>query len=193
MKTFKNIVSSLMLASLLLSTGGAAFAANLLTNGGFEQPGCPSSCVLSTPAQVNYITGWTTFLSGAEYFNMPQQIPGSAAADGVNIVDLANNVYRNGGGIQQNFTTTVGARYRLTFSAGNSNFAGRAGTGTIQVKVAGQTVSFNTPTATNSTVVWSTVTYDFTAVTSQTTLAFSNEQDPYAYFAFIDKVSVEPL
>ncbi|KFE57837.1 DUF642 domain-containing protein [Pseudomonas syringae] len=182
-------------AFLAISAGAAqsASAANLLTNGSFESPGCASSCVLNTPAQANAITGWTTFLSGAEYFNLPAQISGSSAADGVDIVDLANNIYRNGGGLQQNFATTVGARYRLTFSAGNSKYAGRAGTGIIQVKVAGQSTSFETPVATSSTVVWGTVTYDFTAKSDQTTLSFWNEQDPYNYFAFIDKVSVERL
>lgn len=189
----KTIAVSAALLAISAGTAQSASAANQLTNGSFELPGCASSCVLSTPAQANAITGWTTFLSGAEYFNMPQQISGSSAADGVNIVDLANNIYRNGGGLQQNFATTVGARYRLTFSAGNSKYAGRVGTGIIQVKVAGQSTSFETPVATSSTVVWGTVTYDFTAKSDQTTLSFWNEQDPYNYFAFIDKVSVDPL
>jgi hypothetical protein len=136
---------------------------------------------LNTPAKANFITGWTTFLSGAEYFNMPASIGGSVAADGVVIVDLANYVYSNGGGIQQNFATAVGAKYRLTFSAGNSRYASRSGDGTIQVKVAGQSVE------------WSTITYDFTATSAQTTLAFSNEQNPYVNFAFIDNVIVERL
>ncbi len=189
----KNIAVSAALLAISLGAAQSVSAANQLKNGSFELPGCASSCVLNTPAQANAITGWTTFLSGAEYFNMPQQISGSSAADGVNIVDLANNIYRNGGGLQQNFATTVGARYHLTFSAGNSKYAGRLGTGIIQVKVAGQTTSFETPVATSSTVVWSTVTYDFTAKSDQTTLSFWNEQDPYKYFAFIDKVSVDPL
>lgn len=182
----------LMLAALSFGAGANAVAANLLVNGSFEQPGCSGSCILDTPVKANFITGWTTFLSGAEYFNLPASF-GSAAADGVAIVDLANYVYGNGGGIQQNFATTVGAKYRLTFSAGNSRYASRSGDGVIQVKVAGQTATFNTPSAKGVAVEWSTITYEFTAITPQTTLAFFNEQNPYANFAFIDNVIVEPL
>ena len=193
MNRFKKYVAPLLLSIALLGVGSDASAANLLVNGSFEQPGCGGSCILDTPAKANFITGWTTFLSGAEYFNMPASIGGSVAADGVVIVDLANYVYSNGGGIQQNFATAVGAKYRLTFSAGNSRYASRSGDGIIQVKVAGQSVTFNTPSAKGSTVEWSTITYDFTATSAQTTLAFSNEQNPYANFAFIDNVIVERL
>ncbi|MBC3208835.1 MULTISPECIES: DUF642 domain-containing protein [unclassified Pseudomonas] len=187
----KKIAALLATFALLGSTN--ALAANLLVNGSFEQSTCGAGCILDTPAKADAITGWTTFLSGAEYFNMPNAIGGSVAADGVMIVDLANYVYGNGGGIQQNFATTVGAKYRLTFSAGNSRFASRAGDGVVQVKVAGQTATFNTPTAKGVAVEWATITYDFTATTTQTTLAFSNEQNPNANFAFIDNVIVERL
>ena len=193
MDVFKKHINRFLLSVALLGAAGNAFAANLLVNGSFEQPGCSGSCILDTTAKTNFITGWTTFLSGAEYFNMPASIGGSVAADGVVIVDLANYVYGNGGGIQQNFATTVGAKYRLTFSAGNSRYASRSGDGVIQVKVAGQTASFNTPVAKGVTVEWSTITYDFTATTTQTTLAFFNEQNPYNNFAFIDNVIVERL
>ncbi|MGE8482751.1 MAG: DUF642 domain-containing protein, partial [Pseudomonas sp.] len=146
MNVFNKIIGPLMLAMALSGAAGSATAANLLVNGSFEQPGCSDSCILDTTAKANFITGWTTFLSGAEYFNVRASIPGSAAAEGAVIVDLANNVYGNGGGIQQNFATVVGAKYRLTFSLGNSVYASRSGDGVVQVKVAGQTVTFNTPT-----------------------------------------------
>ena len=192
MNGIKKIISPLMLALALVGAAGSATAANLLVNGSFEQPGCSDSCILDTTAKANFITGWTTFLSGAEYFNVRASIPGSAAAEGAVIVDLANNVYGNGG-IQQNFATVVGAKYRLTFSLGNSVYASRSGDGVVQVKVAGQTATFNTPTVKGGVVEWNTVTYDFTATTAQTTLAFSNEQNPYVNFAFIDNVIVEKL
>ncbi|MHC8370537.1 DUF642 domain-containing protein [Pseudomonas sp. MDT1-85] len=192
MNVFNKTIGSLTLALALFGAGGSATAANLLVNGSFEQPGCSDSCVLDTPVEANFITGWTTFLSGAEYFKVSGSIPGTAA-EGAVIVDLANYVYGNGGGIQQNFATVAGAKYRLTFSAGNARYAGRSGDGVVQVKVAGQAVTFNTPTATGVFIEWSTITYDFTATTAQTTLAFSNEQNPNANFAFIDNVIVEPI
>ncbi|WP_445571401.1 DUF642 domain-containing protein [Pseudomonas sp. E102] len=193
MNSIKRTIAPFLLAFTLFSATGNATAANLLTNGSFEQPGCADSCVLNRTGQADFITGWTTFLSGAEYFNVAASIRGSVAPAGVVIVDLANSVYSNGGGIQQNFATVAGAKYRLTFSAGNSVYANRSGEGVIQVKVAGQTATFNTPVARGSVVEWATMTLDFTAVTTQTTLAFSNEQNPYVNFAFIDNVIVERL
>lgn len=193
MNVLKKYLRQGLLSAVVLGAANSASAANLLVNGSFESPGCAVSCVLDTPEKANFITGWTTFLSGAEYFNMAASIPYGLAADGAVIVDLANYIYQNGGGIQQNFATVVGAKYRLKFSAGNVVYAGRSGSGVIQVKVAGQNVTFNTPVATSSTVVWDVITYDFTATTPQTTLAFSNEQNPYGNYAFIDNVSVESI
>ena len=193
MTSIKKTIAPFLLAFALFTATGNATAANLLINGSFELPGCADSCVLDTTGEADFITGWTTFLSGAEYFNLAASIRGSVAPEGVVIVDLANSVYGNGGGIQQNFATVVGAKYRLTFSAGNSVYANRSGEGVIQVKVAGQTATFNTPAARGSVVEWATMTLDFTATTSRTTLAFSNEQNPYTNFAFIDNVIVERL
>jgi hypothetical protein len=192
MNALNKHIASLLLTAALLGTGGSAVAANLLVNGSFEQPGCTSTCVLDTTTQADSISGWTTFLSGVEYLT-PAAIAGSSGVDGTGMVDLANYIYRNGGGIQQNFATVVGAKYRLTFSAGNSRYASRSGEGVIQVKVAGDPVNFNTPSAKGVAIEWGTITYDFTATTPQTTLAFSNEQNPYGNYAFIDNVVVEPL
>lgn len=193
MKAIKNGFAPVALAAALLASGGAAFGAELVVNGSFESPGCSNDCILNTPAQADFVTGWTTFLSGVEYMNVRAAIGSSAAVDGAMSVDLANYTYLNGGGIQQNINTVVGARYRLTFSAGNSKYVNRSGNGIINVKVAGQTTSFDTPVATSDATVWETKTYDFTATTPQTTLSFWNDQDPNAHFAFIDKVSVAPL
>ncbi|NTZ93927.1 DUF642 domain-containing protein [Pseudomonas koreensis] len=193
MKVIKNSFAPVAMAVVLLASGSAAFGAEMVVNGSFETPGCSNDCILNTPAQADFINGWTTFLSGVEYMNVRAAIGSSAAVDGAMSVDLANYTYLNGGGIQQNINTIVGARYRLTFSAGNSKYVNRSGNGIINVKVAGQTTSFDTPVATSDATVWETKTYDFTATTPQTTLSFWNDQDPNAHFAFIDKVSVVPL
>jgi hypothetical protein len=193
MKSINNSIAPLLLAAALLASASTAFAAELVVNGSFETPGCADDCVLNTPGQADFVDGWTTFLSGVEYMNVRASIGSSVAADGVMSVDLANYVYRNGGGIQQNINTVVGMRYRLSFSAGNSAYVNRYGNGIINVKVAGQTVSFDTPVAKSDATVWETKTYDFTATTSQTTLSFWNDQNPNDRFAFIDKVSVVPL
>lgn len=170
------------------ATLASAAQANLLQNGGFEQPGgCASSCVLL--AADTSISGWTTFLSGVEYLD-PRFLGVGPAPEGSMVVDLANFTYPQGGGIHQTFGTVAGAFYTLSFSAGNALFDGRLGTGTVRVEVAGQDITFNTPVATSITGVWQTLSFDFQATASQTTLRFSNQQDPLLHFAVIDQISV---
>lgn len=63
----KNFAALAMLACLGLASAGQANA-NLFVNGSFETPGCASNCILDTPAEASFISGWTTALSGVEYF-----------------------------------------------------------------------------------------------------------------------------
>lgn len=156
--------------------------ANLLVNGSFEAPGCNGNCILDTPAEAVYITGWTTFLSGVEYGNA-----GSAAADGVMVVDLANYVYGNGG-LRQSFATTAGQSYELVFMAGNVTDSGRTGDGEIRVQVAGVDQTFVTATASNSVYAWKTVQLSFTALSDMTTLSFSDSQNSFTHVALLDGV-----
>ena len=166
----------------------SASQANLLTNASFEAPGCATSCILDTPAEANYITGWTTVLSGVEYFNAPAF--GFIAADGVMVVDLANYTYLTGGGICQTFATTIGTTYDISFSAGNSRSSGRDGTGIVVVDVANQHFEVPTAIATSAAMAWRTVDLSFTAVDNLSTLTFTNVQNPNFHFAGIDGVSV---
>ena len=177
-----------------LAFGIAALApahANPFANGGFESPGSPPDYSALGPGST-YITDWTTILTGVEYFR-PAAFPGlGTAIEGVMVVDLANTT-NSSGGIEQTFDTTPLQQYTLTFSAGNSTFSGRTGDGTVNVQVGNLTTSVATATATGTPIEWKPIALTFTALTSATTLSFSNTQDSFTHFAFIDAVGVSAV
>jgi hypothetical protein len=173
------------LAALLAAASCCAAQAELLTNGGFESPGC-GYCQLGTGSDA--ITGWTTFLSGVEYY------ASAGAAEGSHLVDLANYVYGNGG-IRQTFDTVAGAAYTLSFQAGNTVQSGRTGDGKVRVQLAGGAgdffdTTFDTAVASSSAYAWKSIEVNFVATDSSTTLSFSNMQNSFTHFAFIDGASV---
>lgn len=171
--------------ALLLSVGGA-HADNLFENGSFESPGGAGNFIL--PGGSAFVTGWTTALTGVEYFNASGF---GGAADGVMVVDLANYVY-SAGGIEQTISTVIGTTYELTFSAGNYLGSGRTGTGVVKVTIDGVTQAFDTAVAITSTTVWKEVSFEFVATQSETTVRFWNDQNANQYFAFIDGVGMTP-
>jgi hypothetical protein len=177
------------LAAALTATGAqAALPASLLVNGSFEAPGCSSSngnCILDTPTEANYINGWTTALSGVEYFSAAAF---GGAADGVMVVDLANYTYLAGGGIEQTFATVIGKAYDLAFSLSTMQWSGRDGTAHIDVTVAGNTTGYDVTNHTAS-LVWIKENLSFVATGANTTLRFTNTQNPYLHFAIVDGVS----
>ncbi len=102
--------STLLLAAL---AGIAAPAsANLLINGGFEQPGG----IQRTQLADGYIPGWTydSHGSGYDIYEDDSQ-DGLAAADGSHYVSFGHNG-TSGGELRQTVATTAGHVYRLTLS-----------------------------------------------------------------------------
>lgn len=165
--------------------------ASLLANGSFELP--IGTTYASLPGASTTITGWTTGLSGIEWFNVSGSYPIlGAAADGVMAVDLANFTFVTGGQIEQTFATSSGQAYTLDFSLGTSNAFSRLGTAHVDVDVAGVSAGYGI-TNVASAIAWSTQTLTFTATGSSTTLQFKNTEDPYTHFAFIDNVQVTPV
>lgn len=173
----KNKNKKVFLALLfVVSTSVGNAQANLLLNPSFELSGTTTA-----------ILGWTPMLSGVEWFNATSF---GGAADGVMAVDLANFVYPSGG-VQQTFATTPGEKYSVSFSAGNHSVFGRDGTSIIQVDIAGLHLEFGTAVGITTNIIWKTIGFDFTAIDSSTTLLFTNTQNPWTHFAYIDSVNVE--
>jgi len=165
-----------------LSAGGVQ-AANLLVNPGFELPSGTGYAAL--PGNSSAIAGWTTVLSGVEWFNATGY---GGAAEGVMVVDLANYVY-TGGGIEQTFATLAGQTYDLSFSLGTMQASGRDGTAHIDVTVAGSTTGYDVINHTGG-MAWTPVSLSFQATGASTALRFSNTENPYLHFAYVDAASV---
>jgi len=167
----------------------SAQAASLLVNGSFESPGCAGNCILGGGSTA--ITGWTTVLTGVEYF-VPSLYGIGGAPDGVMVVDLANYVY-SAGGIEQSFATVAGQHYTVSFFAGNVKTFGRTGDGDVRVEAGDLDVVVPTAVATDGHYAWKSITLDFQALAATTTLRFTNTQDAYTHFAFIDGVAATPV
>lgn len=99
LRAFKTPFHGLLLLPLWLCPGLAA--ADLLTNGGFEEP-----AITGPWSRLNNIPGWT----GS--FDLHRDLP---AADGAQVVDINQN---SQGWIAQTFATASGAQYELRFSHG---------------------------------------------------------------------------
>ena len=182
------------LGSALALAIGLAVPAHAVTlvNGGFE--GEPNSYDL-LPGGSNAITGWMTTNEGVEWFKPVQEYNLGPAKDGVSIIDLAWYTSNGtpGGGIQQTFATKPGAKYTVTFYGMNSTYAGRDGTGIVDVLINGNplsSVNINRNAVTWTLADWQKFTLPFTATTALTTLEFQNHQNAFQHFAFIDAVSV---
>lgn len=181
---------TVLLSNLVLAA--AASQATMLVNGGFELPNsAPGNEILYTSVDPNYISGWTIGGNGVERFT-PASFSLGSAADGAWAVDLA--FFTDGNGrISQSVATQVGQTYTLTFSLGNSTWSGRTGTGIVDLAVTGQSsTSFNTPVATSDTIVWADFSHSFVATSTMTTIEFSNTQNSFQHFAFVDKVGMVP-
>jgi len=178
----------LILVTALAGSLGIAPAAsaNLLANGSFESPLLPGGYEY-VGGLSGAITGWTTTLNGVERFD-PSVYSVGSAQDGVLAIDLNPYVYF-GGGIQQNVATTPGSLYRLEFWAGSSTYAGRDGTGVVNV-VAGPAFASFGLTNPSLTISWTKYTVDFTATGSTSSISFFNVTDPFKNFSFVDNASV---
>lgn len=186
--SFVSQASRKALAAAALATVAAApaWSANLFVNGSFESPG---GSYFALPAASTFITGWTTVLTGVEYFR-PNDFGLVAAADGVMAVDLANLVFSSGG-LEQTVATTAGQSYDVSFYAGSSLSSGRDGTGIVKVSIdGGSPLSFDTAVANSATLTWALRDFSFVATGGSTTIRFWNDQNANLHFADIDGLSL---
>lgn len=179
-----------LIAAVTIAYSGAF--ANLLVNGSFE--GLPGG-YNEVGGGSGAIAGWTTTRSGVEWFD-PSAYSGGVgfAADGSDIVDLANWSYTQGG-ISQSFASVAGESYTVTFSASNFDWtSSQLPVSTIQLAIDGAHVSdYSNPTAIGPLALspWIDYSYQFTATSNVTMLEFYNTQDARYVNAFLDNVDVE--
>ncbi len=184
----------LRLAALVFALAGgstAASADNLLINGGFERAPAGNTILAG---ESTAILGWTTKNEGVEWFT-PSSF-GGGAPEGVSAVDLAwfTSSGSPGGAIEQTVATTSGTAYTLTFKGGTSTFAGRDGTGIIDLWINGslaQSFNLSNPAATFPASSYQAFSYGFVGMGAATTVRFANTQNAFQHFADLDDVSLD--
>jgi hypothetical protein len=188
----QTMIIRLMTAAGLLIQG--AFGANLIKNGGFEKPLAPAGAYRCFNTGQTF-AGWTVvgatgnvcIVSGTYTFN-GYTFPPEAGAQALDLTGGTNVAT----GVSQNFATTPGAAYTLTFWVGNLVYPGLGPTSTVNVLVNGVQVY----TATNSlgtgstSAVWQKFTATITSLTTSTSIAFINGDPANDNYNGLDGISL---
>ena len=162
------------------SAGAAAFA-----NGSFEQGVDPGATFVTLGNGSTGITGWVVGGDSVDYIGGYWN-----AEDGSRSVDLSGNA---NGSVGQTFDTLAGHTYLVNFwLAGNPDGGPNAKLAISSADGAQQQSNIFTVTPgvnTRSDMGWAAYTYEFTAATSSTTLAFASATDT-PFGPALDNVSV---
>mgnify|MGYP005839609693 CR=1 FL=1 len=150
---------------LLLFTGNSAIAANLIQNGSFEM-GPNVGAFTTLPAGSTAINNWIVTDDDIDIVGTFWQ-----ASDGQRSIDL------NGlqpGAIAQTFNTTIGQEYLVTFDLAGHPEGVRIKTMRVEAAGAFADFTFNITGKTTTNMGWTTQSWQFTAIGTQTTLQFGS-------------------
>lgn len=170
----------------LLAAAPSTNAANLIVNGGFEEP---VGGGYFTPGS-SALTGWSV---GGGIGDSVEIVGGVIwpAYDGLQSLDLEGGT-GSFGVISQSFATNIGQSYVLSFAYAN-NYAGPFGSSSADVTVAGSTdllaESITHAGSTSQDMGWTLFSRTFVADSTTTTLAFAST-DGTGYGIALDAVSV---
>lgn len=167
--------------------------ANLLVNGSFESGSYTGNASwMDVGAGSGAITGWAIGGAGIDWHTGNEFIP---IQDGSKAVDLNNSGIGSGTGtIAQNFATTVGQLYRLSFYlSGPENGTANVDPRQVRVNVDGNNTDFSQAESPNTSLVWGLKTLDFVATGTTSTVAFSSLNEAGYWGPVLDNVSVEQV
>ncbi|MEM1308041.1 MAG: DUF642 domain-containing protein [Cyanobacteria bacterium P01_C01_bin.70] len=185
MKTLEIASSLLCATTLFCALGSPAAAANLVTNGSFEEPGLRSgSWKALTSEQVD---GWTA-TQGSKIEIRNNKV--GTAYEGSHFVELDNHGYDKNAaeiGLFQDILTKVGQQYTLSFAYGPREQRKVDGDNLLSVSFGD---IYEELDAGNSTDGWKTFSQTFTATDTTTRLKFLSLGKRDTLGANIDDVSV---
>jgi hypothetical protein len=188
-----------------LGTAMGANAANLIVNGGFENPVTPPGGVTIYGAGDN-IGGWTVtgpasnavMTVSTSYVEPAVSFP---AHSGLASLDLTASGNTLTGGVRQAVNLVVGAQYELKFWFANTAGVSAAGgfndfyllPSSVRLGVTGQSdqIFTNDVTMLPSTSNWLEYTFSFTAAEVNTLISFVNNTGGPDSAALLDDVSLE--
>jgi hypothetical protein len=176
--------------AILLAVAAAAHGQTLITNGNFEEgTGQPAagSYVRFFPGNSS-ITGWTIITDDLAWLNGTLPQFGINPSSGNLFLDLTGDSdAAPHGGVQQSFSTSIGATYRVTFDLGTGT---GACVGPVSLMVSAGAAS-QTFTNSSTTTNWSSYFMDFTANAATTTLTLQGFSTPSGgIYIGLDNVSV---
>lgn len=160
-------------AAILSFAGGPAQAANLVTNGSFEDPAINTVDGSPTYDYTSSIANWTSGGHATVLFNAAYR-PVSDALQAVQLEQPAD-------ALSQSFATVVSQAYQLTFDYSGYD----AGPSSLYVSAGDNSGTY---VATSSS--YQTVTMNFNATSTSTTLLFRNDGIYAVSYPQIDNVSV---
>jgi hypothetical protein len=182
-------------AAAALALASQAGAANLITNGSFEDGQLVANYVdpgaqRLFPGDVS-MPGWITLNSGLDIAWIGLGNPyNMTASDGNNFLDLTgwHDQSGQGAGVMQTIATTAGMHYTLTFDQGNSARYNPGSPDTLFVTAGDQVNVAFTVAPTDQPSAWTHQTLSFTATGSSTAVSFAGGQA--IYFIGLDNVGV---
>jgi len=193
------IATTAAIFALLSCLAGGAHAANLITNGSFEQPVVPNGSFTSFSTG-NKFSGWRVIGSSGNV----AVVSGTFSTGGITFVAKKGSQWLNLAGtsnsrtwVVQKVPTTLNQNYKLTFSVGNVVNPG-SGLGTTS-KVA---VAYNNKLlirvtnkngAGSAVQVWKQFSVTFTATSTHTRFLFINEDPANDSANGLDAVSLIPV
>ena len=180
------MLKSILLAGVLAIAPSAASAAELVKNGGFENPGITNPCCTTVPTAT--LADWTVETGNVNVVNGTfSSTNGNLANEGKQYLDLIGE--GGVGSLSQIFGTTIGQLYTLTFAYSHNLFGGlQSASANYSVAEVNGTVTHST--GSNANLDWRTVNVNFVATSTNTTLKFANTVGNANEGIFLDRVSV---
>lgn len=180
------MLKKMMIASLLVTGLSTAAQAQLVNNGGFEQPTVSDPCCITSPPVD--IPGWTATPNVNVVNGTFSSWNGNLAKEGNQYLDLVGE--GGTGAIEQNIATAVGQLYNLSFFYSHNLFAGLT-TASANIYLNGSLFGSITHTGGDRTNLnWTAFSKDFTATTALTNLKFVNTAGAGNEGVFLDAINV---
>ncbi len=179
------MLKPILFGALMLAPVSAS-AADLITNGGFEDPNVSNACCSTVPPDA--LPGWTVNFGNVNVVNGTfSSSNGNLAHEASQYLDL---VGQGGiGSISQVISTVAGQVYTLSFWYSHNLFAG-LGSASASVSVDGLSDSVTHSTGSNANLGWQLYSKNFTATGSSATLNFTNTAGAGNEGVFLDAVSI---
>lgn len=182
-----SMLKSILLASSIAIVPSTASAADLIGNGGFENPTITNPCCSTVPTAT--LPSWTVPTGNVNVVNGNFGSAGpNLAFEGTQYLDLVGE--GGVGSLSQTFVTTIGQLYTLTFAYSHNLFGGLS-SASANYSIGETSGSITHSTGSNTNLDWKTVSVNFVAPSSSTTLSFFNTKGGANEGIFLDAVSVK--